>query len=209
MLCLDCKKESPHLIRYRCRQCYTRYLLALKHGFTELDLNSFRNCSCGCGRRIQKINSRGELAKFLYGHNNRGIKWSVNIRNKLASSVKRYHELAHPKQNKSCGYCKKKYIVTYADRDRKYCSLSCYHKNNRRENNSSWKGGLVLQQGYVMLKLPSGVYKKRARIIMEEFLNRKLFSHDIVHHINGDKADDRIENLQLMTRKEHINLHHH
>lgn len=30
---------------------------------------------------------------------------------------------------------------------------------------------------------------------------------DIIHHINGDKSDDRIENLQKMIRAEHSSLH--
>ena len=29
-----------------------------------------------------------------------------------------------------------------------------------------------------------------------------------VHHINGDSSDDRIENLNKMTRGEHLSLHH-
>ena len=45
------------------------------------------------------------------------------------------------------------------------------------------------------------------RIIMQEYLGRKLNSNEIVHHINGNKSDNRIENLQVMSRSEHAKLH--
>ena len=45
------------------------------------------------------------------------------------------------------------------------------------------------------------------RTIMEEHLGRKLTSSDIVHHINHNNKDNRIENLQLMTRAEHLEHH--
>ena len=45
------------------------------------------------------------------------------------------------------------------------------------------------------------------RYLYEQHLGRKLTRYEVVHHINGDITDNRIENLQLMTLSEHGKLH--
>jgi hypothetical protein len=47
----------------------------------------------------------------------------------------------------------------------------------------------------------------RARFVMEQHLRRRLRPNEDVHHINDIKDDDRLENLQLMSRPEHMRLH--
>jgi hypothetical protein len=45
---------------------------------------------------------------------------------------------------------------------------------------------------------------------MEKHLKRKLISNEIVHHIDGDRLNNCIENLQLFNNKnDHMRLHHH
>jgi len=61
--------------------------------------------------------------------------------------------------------------------------------------------------GYSRYKLEDGSVVLAHRYEMELFLGRKLTSDEHVHHKDGDKSNNTIDNLELMTNSDHAKEH--
>jgi len=80
--------------------------------------------------------------------------------------------------------------------------------DRRGMKNHQWKGGRNKNnKGYIMITNNDGTILEH-RFVMQNYLERKLLRHEIVHHKNGIRDDNRIENLELMHTSNHT-CHHH
>jgi hypothetical protein len=134
-----------------------------------------------------------------------------------------------------CDYCGKEFSrgrTLTTNKKHQFCCFKCYsnwygenHKHsaktikllsliNEGSGNGHWQGGKKIQHGYVMIKkrnhpsADANGYIQEHRLVMEKLLNRYLTPEEVVHHINGIRNDNRIENLLLIDcQANHAMLH--
>lgn len=82
-------------------------------------------------------------------------------------------------------------------------------------NHPMWKGGITYRKdGYVLIHKPDHPnayhdgYVLEHRYVMEMSLGRYLRMDEVVHHLDNNPVNNKIENLKLLTQSEHMKLYH-
>jgi len=95
-------------------------------------------------------------------------------------------------------------------------SLEKMRKASKKgEKNYFWNGGKYrMKSGYICIWIPehpfanNDGYVLEHRLVMEKHIGRYLTKEEVIHHINGKKDDNRIDNLELCAnQKEHLKRH--
>lgn len=109
-----------------------------------------------------------------------------------------------PLVKRKCMFCENCFIVpSYSPR--KFCSMSCARKSKSGFDSPFWKGGKAYRRkgGYTRIYVSKGKYMQEHRAVMEKYLGRKLKLTEAIHHKNGVKDDNRIENLEIVNMGRH------
>jgi uncharacterized Zn-finger protein len=117
-----------------------------------------------------------------------------------------------------CLVCKQEF--TPKRREQKLCSISCRQQNNARGRHGQKTGpqskqykSRMTKDGYLIMyagKHPYANGRKSIHVhvmVMEMHIGRSIHPQECVHHINGNKTDNQLENLELMTTDRHSRAH--
>lgn len=198
----------PH-VRWRCLKCgKSRWL-------KPFDAKHRRYCSRRCQYAAARVDDPVRPvpgAKKTFGERSCDqcgrlftVKKSFQRFCSHACALAHVHErnLRSDRSERGCEHCGTVFTPLHGNAGR-FCSRRCFYEHQKGPQSPVWRGGrLVTANGYVKLRMvnhPSadkGGYVAEHRLVMEQKLGRRLERHETVHHINGDRSDNRPENLQV------------
>ncbi|MEW5956636.1 MAG: HNH endonuclease signature motif containing protein [Chloroflexota bacterium] len=163
--------------------------------------------SCGQERLIERIGATRETFTGICHSCTNGKKLQDEIL--PSGSVIFWSRRNKERVPVKCGNCGCERIVHAATfRKETYTGL-CLSCVNTGSGSNAWRGGRISDgHGYIRVKVypdhpfyatmaTAAGYILEHRLVMAEHLGRPLENNEIVHHKNGNKTDNRIENLEL------------
>jgi hypothetical protein len=197
------------------------YLTVLSRSESRRRGQAWWNCRCKCDE-ITLVNS----SDLISGRRKQCRKCfsksvSERRRNRLPELTGlRFSKLVVLGRQKTVGFSKyecqcdcgnKKFVSAYELINKGTQSCGCwrheFQKKRTGENHPNWKGGYKTRNGYVEILNPQHPnagkrgYVKEHTAVMSSHLGRPLLPDDTVHHKNGIRHDNRLENLELWASK--------
>jgi len=199
-ICIICKKENPRKISDTCKACY----------YKEYDKKRNKKKLIPC----QNCGEISELGHFRYCTNCKGkISCECIECNKIFISKQKcqrcpacfyyWYKKNHPENAERL---KNKSNRIFSDKRKKEIRIKRdVPLDTILRGVGPRSEGYLNKKGYRLMIVKSTEKGKYQRIyqhvlIMEKHLNRKLFPGETVHHKNGIRDDNRIENLELWNK---------
>lgn len=195
-----------------------------KHGKTK---NGYLRITSG-SRRILKHKDvmekhlRRELFKGECVHHIDGNKLNNDLSNLCLFNNNSEHHLCHASL-RSCGYQSLGKYVFFDPDNKKYSLNKCRQYDglilSEEDKHYIEKLNIVIQKPrkrntkiacvyFYNPKTKKQKYKKYHVLLAEKSLKRRLFYGEHVHHINGNTIDNELENLFIVDKKRHSQIHY-
>lgn len=167
------------------------------------DKNVLIECGCGCGRIILRNDGHGHIRRFYFNHQSR------------KKGIFECDRCADKNWLIECA-CGCGGVITKRHNHGSHYRTTINSHRLKGELSRHWKGGkrIAKDSGYVLVRKPNHPrqtktgYVREHILIMEEYLGRYLTKCEVVHHKNGNRRDNRLENLELYaSHSEHMKHH--
>jgi len=103
-------------------------------------------------------------------------------------------------------------LITDRDNQNRFHRFK-YGHNSKGKGNPKYNNGISNDRSYIIINKPDHRLADKKgfvhehRLVYEEYYKCSLLPGIVIHHKNGDTKDNRIENLQAMTKRQHALEH--
>lgn len=196
LTCEACGKGYEKLPSQRRKHDYCSQECYHKHKATHRPPRKVLHLTCGhCGQSFERFKGSERENTFC----SRECYWKSSYRAKLVADNNAKRN-PRAKVTEPCGNCQKAVTRFVSSRGNAlFCDRDCHNEYRRSRQTRR-----VTDHGYVIMFVGKGYpgatkagQVMEHRKVMQDVLGRALVKHENVHHINGSRADNRIENLEL------------